>query len=61
MKSPRIRILPVSRDLRSADQQARGAAIEQALADQSIERLWRYRVEQNSARRVMARPSGVRS
>jgi hypothetical protein len=42
------------KDLRTADLHARGAAIEQARADQALERLWRSRVVQNVRQRIAA-------
>lgn len=53
-----IRILPISRDLRSREQQRAGAELLQRLADIRIERLWRARVAANANRRLTrsARP-----
>lgn len=43
----KFRLLPFTRDLRTSDQQARGAAIEQERADLALEAEWRRRVRAN--------------
>lgn len=47
----RLRVHNWSRDIRSKDLISRGAAIEQAFADQRLEAEWRQRVLQNIERR----------
>jgi hypothetical protein len=43
----KTRLLPFTRDIRTADQRARGAAIEQERADLALEAEWRRRVRAN--------------
>jgi len=56
---PRIRILPVTRDLRTAEQRARGADLERQREDLALESEWRRRVRENS-KEVSALPRRVR-
>lgn len=55
----KFRLLPFTRDLRTADQRARGAAIEQERADLAMESEWRRRVRENP-KEVSALPRRVR-
>jgi hypothetical protein len=57
MTRPAISIQPisVSRDLRSPQLQAHGAALEQAVADLRLEQEWRRRVRANSKEQARIR------
>jgi hypothetical protein len=48
----KFRLLPFTRDLRSPDLVARGAAIDQERADQALEAEWRRRVSVNPKERA---------
>ena len=50
-----IRPMPISRDLRSPQLQAHGAALEQAVADIRLEQEWRRRVRANSKEQARIR------
>lgn len=55
MAGVRVRVLPISKDLRGPEELARWAAIEQERADQALEALWRKGVRENVRARTMAR------
>lgn len=48
----KIRIRPFTRDIRTAEQRARGAAVEQDRADIALEAEWRRRVRANPKERA---------
>lgn len=48
----KIRILPFTRDIRTSEQRARGAAVAQERADLALEAEWRRRVRANPKERA---------
>lgn len=60
MKRVTVQVKGISRDRRTTDLLARGAAIEQSRADQATERAWRDNVQNNRVRRALQRYAGAR-
>lgn len=52
MNAVRIRILPITKDLRDAQGRSAAAYLEQERADHKLEAMWRNRVAENVRRRI---------